>query len=681
MPSKTYDLIKTLRKEAGMQVGPQPTGGAGGGAGGKIPPGFLAGMNQRKEEEAAAAKEESETAQSQAMDDAAKQQDMQIKQVEMEQRLREQNSQKMQEMQAEQARLQTEAASLKEQMKQKDLMHKEQLKHNNELVKAQLQHQQTLDSQIEAHKARMQTGFSSTLVSRSKSLKATIEKLHKMASASSPFGKPKMSGAFISLHKCATMVPATTKQQPGAGPSTPKSMTSTKITGGGSTTVGKTPLDTAPRPNPNSLDGKMEAAGNQFDAKMQGSPPAQTAPQPSTQQTPTQQPVSNFGAYGPMGSVADRVVGRIDPAAKNLSMTHFMSAMPNAPGYGQAISKMHNATWDAAKNLRADLNAGYNDYYKANNLDKGTLGDGSFGGMLNKGTQKLTQGLANIPAYTISTAAQGFGHAGEHFKDVGRRWDNANTTFNKQKADQEAARQAGQQAIDNQWNKDMENGGVIDAAWNYATGKYNPNAETDSWHNQLGDWVDRSWNWGRDALGGGAAAAGKGLANTATAAVETGLNMTGVGAAIGAAASDPNEQSRGWDLFNTDAELAEQAKQEEAERKRILDETSPNTDPASYSTSSLIPNASTIGGGHGMNDAMRLQHTGYGNRDVIGSAMNAAVDPLTGMMMPFTQTDGYSLDGGYSPNDMMSAFQSSPFHSPGYKNNYNALDQAFFNGR
>lgn len=627
MPSKTYDLIKTLRKEAGMQVGPQPTGGAGGGAGGKIPPGFLAGMNQRKEEEAAAAKEESETAQSQAMDDAAKQQDMQIKQVEMEQRLREQNSQKMQEMQAEQARLQTEAASLKEQMKQKDLMHKEQLKHNNELVKAQLQHQQTLDSQIEAHKARMQTGFSSTLVSRSKSLKATIEKLHKMASASSPFGKPKMSGAFISLHKCATMVPATTKQQPGAGPSTPKSMTSTKITGGGSTTVGKTPLDTAPKP-----------------------PQAQATPQTAPQQAATP-PVT---------------------PGTNASLVHHMNNTWN--------NRVQNeGYWGAAKNMRTDLNSSYDKYYAEMQKPK-TLGE-SAGYLGTMGLMKARQGIGNVGAYVGSTAAQGFGHAGEHFKDVGRRWDNANTTFDKQKADQEAARQSGQKAIDDQWNRDIENGGYIDAAYNYMTGKYNPNAETDSWHNQLGDWVDRSWNWGRDALGGGAAAAGKGLANTATAAVETGLNMTGVGAAIGAAVSDPNEQSRGWDLFNTDAELAEQAKREEAERKRILDETSPNTDPASYSTSSLIPNASTIGGGHGMNDAMRLQHTGYGNRDVIGSAMNAAVDPLTGMMMPFTQTDGYSLDGGYSPNDMMSAFQSSPFHSPGYKNNYNALDQAFFNGR
>lgn len=674
MANSTYNLLKTLRKEAGMQVGPQ-TGGSGG-AGGKIPPGFLAGMNQRKEEEAAAAKEESETAQAQAMDDAAKQQDMQIKQVEMEQRIREQNSQKMQEMQAEQSRLQTEAAAMKEQMKQKDLMHKEQLKHQNELVKAQLQHQQTLDKQVEAHKARMQTGFSSTLVSRSKSLRSSIEKLHKMACTQTPFGKPKMSPAFLSLCKAAGMVPATPKQPPGSGPATPKSMTVSKV-GGGTSSIGtgKTPLDTAPKPNQNSLTGKMDAAGAQFDAKMQGVPATQPAP------AIPQQPASNFGTYGPMGSVADRVVGRIDPAARNLSSTYYMSAMPNAPGYGQAISKMHDATWDTFKNLRTDLNAGYDDYYKANRLDKGALGDGSFSGMVNKGLQKFTQGVLNIPAYTISTAAQGFGHAGEHFKDSGRRWSAANTAFDQQKADQAAARAAGQKAIDDQWNKDMENGGMVDAAWNYFTGKYNPKAETDSWHNQLGDWVDRSWNWTRDGLGGAAASAGKGLVNTGTAAVETGLNMTGVGAAIGAAASDPNEQSRGWDLFNTDAELAQQKQQEDADRKRILDETSPNKDPNSFSTPSLIPNGTTLAGGNGMNDLMRLQHTGFANQDMIGSAMQSAVDPITGMMMPFTQTDGYSLNGGYEPNDMLSAFQSSPFHTPGYQGNYNTLDQAFFNRR
>lgn len=616
-----------------MQVGPQPAGGGGTGAGGKIPPGFLAGMNQRKEEEAATAKEESETAQTQAMDDAAKQQDMQIKQVEMEQRLREQNSQKMQEMQAEQSRLQTEAASMKEQMKQKDLMHKEQLKHNNELVKAQLQHQQTLDSQIEAHKARMQTGFSSTLVSRSKSLKATIEKLHKMASASSPFGKPKMSGAFISLHKCATMVPATPKQQPGAGPATPKSMTSSKITGGGSTTMGKTPLDTAPKP-----------------------PQAKAAPQTAPQQAPAPS---------------------VTPGT-NASLVHHMNNTWN--------NRVQNeGYWSAAKNMRTDLNNSYDKYYSEMKKPK-TLPE-TFGYLGTMGLMKARQGIGNVGAYVGSTAAQGFGHAGEHFKDVGRRWDNANTTFDKQKADQEAARQSGQKAIDDQWNRDIENGGYIDAAYNYMSGKYNPNAETDSWHNQLGDWVDRSWNWTRDGLVGSAQAAGKGLVNTATAAANTATSLIGgpIGAlasnSIGAAASDSDAQSRGWDLFNTDAELAEQAKQEEAERKRILDETSPDTDPASYSTSSLIPNASTISGSHGMNDAMRLQHNGYGNRDVIGSGMDAAVDPLTGMMMPFTQTDGYNLGGGYSPNDMMSAFQSSPFHSPGYKNNYNALDQEFFNGR
>ena len=649
MANSTYNLLKTLRKEAGMQVGPQAGGSGGaGGPGGKIPPGFLAGMNQRKEEEAAAAKEESETAQAQAMDDAAKQQDMQIKQVEMEQRIREQNSQKMQEMQAEQSRLQTEAAAMKEQMKQKDLMHKEQLKHQNELVKAQLQHQQTLDKQVEAHKARMQTGFSSTLVSRSKSLRSSIEKLHKMACTQTPFGKPKMSPAFLSLCKAAGMVPATPKQQPGSGPATPKSMTVSKV-GGGTSSIGtgKTPLDTAPKPNQNSLTGKMDAAGAQFDAKMQGAPAAQ--PTPATPQQP-----------------------EVPAPGTNASLVHDMNNTWN--------NRVQNeGYWSAMKNMRGDVNNSFNKYYSE--MEKPKDFGSAVGYLATRGAQGLRQGIDNVGAYVGSTAAQGFGHAGEHFKDMGRRWSAANTAFDQQKADQAAARAAGQKAIDDQWNKDIANGGYIDAAYNYMTGKYNPNAETDSWYNQLGDWVDRSWNWGRDAVGGAAAAAGKGLANTATAAVETGLNMTGVGAAIGAATSDPNEQSRGWDLFNTDAELAQQKQQEDADRKHILDETSPNTDPNSFSTPSLIPNGTTLAGGNGMNDLMRLQHTGFANQDMIGSAMQSAVDPITGMMMPFTQTDGYSLNGGYEPNDMLSAFQSSPFHTPGYQGNYNALDQAFFNRR
>lgn len=631
--NRSYELLKALRKEAGMQVGPQPTGGAGG-AGGKMPPGFLAGMNQKSEEEAAAEKEKTETQEAKALDDAAKQQDMQIKQVEMEQRIRDQNSQKMQEMQAEQARLQTEAEALKEQLKSKDTMHKEQLKHQNELVKAQITHQQNLDKQVESHKARMQTGFSSTLVSRSKSLRATIEKLHKSAKVVSPFTPFRINNAALSLFKSSSMyMPATPKATD--GPATPKSMTSSKLTTG-KTTADKTPLS------------------------VESDTPKPSTTAPATQTTAAPSPTPSASVLSSLGTKASPI------------------ATPSERMQSSWDSRAGNSYWDAAKNLRTDTNKAFDGYYKDVGDYKGTPGEGIMSGIAgraghyaNLAFNKARQGVYNVGSHVVSTAAQGFGHAGEHFKDMGRRVDSAGDTYRKQMADQSAARQADQSALDAQWNKDMASGDKFNAAWNY----FNSDKSSDGYFAKARDLKDRAWNFARDGIGGAIGAGGKGLLNTATATGETALSVLnpinkipGAGAMLSTALSDPNEQSRGWDPSMTDAELASQPKTQ-----------SPTQNIAS--TISTIPNAAKFNN-TGTNDLMRLQHTGYANQGMINSPMVNAVDPTTSALMPFTQTDGFSLDNGYQPNDMLSAFHSSPFaNRGGYKDSYGALDNAFMSNR
>ena len=668
-----YALIKSLRKSAGMQVGPQAMGGGGaGGAGGKIPAGFLAGMNQKKEDEELAMKEEAETSQAQALDDAAKQQDMQIKQIEMEQRIRDQNSQKYQEMQMEQSRLMAEAANLKEQLKHKDTIHKEQLKHNNDLVQQQMKHQQTLNKQLEDHKSQTQSGFSPTLVSRAKSLRATIEKLHKQASLTKEYGLPVGDNtAFLSLAKCAEYVPTTTP--PKNGPATPNSMSNSMIKTAPAG-VAKTPLSTAPKPT-------------------NATPQAPSA----NPQTPTPQPQPQAPAptKSPLQYMGDRMGARLTPAFQQLGMAGAMSSMPNYQAqhpYMDAAKSIHSATWDTFKNLRGDLNKGFDDYYKANGTYKPQAGEGVIGGlvgragtMLGNGVAKGMQGVLNVPAYAISTAAQGFGHAGEHFKDSWNRGSQANSTWSKGAETDLAERQKGQAALDKTWNDTLANGGdKIDAAWNYWTSK----DRGDNVVSRTADAASRAGDWVGDQVGA-LGSAGKGVLNTATAGLETLWNtgkgaVGAIGSLFGASTTPSTTQSTGWGM-NTDAENKAQTQAAEEEKKKILAESdrasgSPGTNPDNYSTSPLVPG---LAAGNGMNDAMRLQHTGYAHSDNIINDASHSVDSTTGMIMsPFTPTSGFRHSGGYQPNDMMGAFQNSALDSrPGYRDLTDDADNAFIANR
>jgi len=640
-----YALLKQLKKKASLQLGPQSGGGSGGGmggSGGKIPAGFLAGMNQKRDEEALAAKEESETAQARAMDDAAKQQDMQIKQVEMEQRIRDQTSEKMQEMQQEHSRLGIEAANLKEQLKNKDLMHKEQIKHMNALVKQQLDHQKMLDKQVESHRERMTTPFSTTLVSRSKSLRSLVEKMHKNA---------------------AQIVPSINSGV--NGPAQPKSIGSSKIQ---VDTGAKTPLHTAQNPAAYGTTPSQPSVNNNPTP-----PPAAAGAQPAPAPQP-QQPARNYW----LNNVKDR----LNPAIQKYWYATRMSAMPNAPSQESAISGMTNAYWNTFKNLRGDLNKGYDQYFKDKGAYQGKPGEDLLSGMYNNaaywadsGFNRLQQGILNIPANTISTGAQAFGHAGEHFKDMSNRFSQANQNCSAQDAANTKAREQGQAQIDEQWNKDKAAGGTWQAAYNYLTGKYTPNAKADSAWQTAKDMAGQAkdWLWNQ---GGALAQGGKGIVNTGTAAADTALNMLPISAAIGAASSGDTE-SRGWDPFNTDAENNAQAAKVEADKKKILAESGGAGSTPPSAAPSFIP------GAHGMNDAMRLQHTGYYHPGYINNPSQGAVDPITGMLLsPFTQTSGFNHGGGYNPEDMLGAFQNSVFDSrPGFNGGYNSFDQAFLNSQ
>ena len=637
-----YALLKQLKKKASLQLGPQSGGGSGGGmggSGGKIPAGFLAGMNQKRDEEALAAKEESETAQARAMDDAAKQQDMQIKQVEMEQRIRDQTSEKMQEMQQEHSRLGIEASNLKEQLKNKDLMHKEQIKHMNALVKQQLDHQKMLDKQVESHRERMTTPFSTTLVSRSKSLRSLVEKMHKNA---------------------AQIVPSINSGV--NGPAQPKSIGSSKIQ---VDTGAKTPLHTAQNPSAYGTTPAQPSVNNNPTP-----PPAAAVAHPTAGAQPTTQP--------PVQSPAppqQAITTMPQFAAKN----EFNHPLTNvADRMSNEWNTSPHPIWNSAKNLRSNLNKGFNDYYQANNLNKGNLGDGSFTGMVQKGLSKVQQAGLNVLAYPISAAAQGLGHSGEHFKDVANRWSAANAAFANGKAEDEAARQKGQQALDEQWNKDMANGGIVDAAWNYMA---SPNKGKSVFGSDM-DALGRSWDQLK-GYGGAGVSALKGVANLGTTALDTVWNigkggLKGLGSLVGAASMDDDTQSTGWGM-NTDAENQAAAAKVEEDKKKILAEAGGGgEDPATASASpSFIP------GAHGMNDAMRLQQTGYYHPGYINNPAQGAVDPITGMLLsPFTQTSGFNHGGGYNPDDMLSAFQNSVFDSrPGFDKNFNSFDQAFLNSQ
>lgn len=641
-----YALLKQLRKTASLQLGPQSGGGGGsggaGGAGGKIPAGFLAGMNQKRDEEALAAKEESETAQARAMDDAAKQQDMQIKQVEMEQRMRDQTSQKMQEMQQEHSRLSIESTNLKEQLKNKDLMHKEQLKHMNELVKQQLNHQKMLDKQTEAHRDSMTTPFSTTLVSRSKSLRSLVEKMHKNASQIVP---PINAGA--------------------GGPMDPKSVGASKIK---VDTSAKTPLHTAQNPAAYGAPPAQPSVSNAPVAPV-GQPPA---PQPTAgAQPPTQPPVQSPAPPQQAMTTMPQF------AAKN-EFNHPLTNVADRMTHEWNTSE--HPIWNSAKNLRSNLNQGFNDYYKANNLNKGNLGDGSIGGMWQKGLAKVQQAGLNVLAYPVSAAAQGLGHSGEHFKDVGNRWSAANDTYNKGIAEDVAAREKGQQAIDEQWNKDVNGGGYVDALWNYMA---SPNKGKSALGSDM-DVLGRRYEQAK-GYAGAAGSALKGTLNLGTTALDTAWNLgkgtwRGLGSLVGATAVDDNTQSTGWGM-NTDAENQAQASKVEEDKKKILAQATGESgegSPTPGAAPSFIP------GAHGMNDAMRLQQTGYYHPGYINNPAQGAVDPITGMLLsPFTQTSGFDMGGGgYNPEDMLGAFQNSVFDSrPGFNGAYNTFDQAFLNSQ
>lgn len=629
-----YTLIKTIRKAAGMQLGPQSGGSSLGGAGGKIPAGFRAGMDQKKEEEALAAKEESESADAKAMDDAAKQQDMQIKQVEMEQRMRDQTSQKMQEMQMEQSRLGIEAANLKEQLKNKDIMHKEQIKHMNDLVKQQMNHQKTLDKQVESQRERMTTPFSTTLVSRSKALRSMVEKLHKQACILKPTMGNFDNSIFMSLCKSANMVPATPKLTPGSGPAEPKTMAASKVAA----------------PN----------AGKEVT-------PLTNAPAPAAQPAPSAAPASQFGGQHafnhPLSNVAERVGSRIDPAT-------------------QSAGQMWDATWDTAKNLRGDINKGFKDYSEANKFTP-IPGQGAFGSLINRssnimnrGLHSVAQGGMNALSYPISTAAQGYGHAGEHFKDMYRRGGEAGTRYNTLQAQQKSLREAGNKKLEEQWNKDMQDGDWFSAVAN----QWNSGERSDSAWQRAKDFGARAGNWGWDQ----AAAAGqglKGIGNAVTAGIETGLSATGLGAILGSAGLADSDHSRGWDPFSTDAEAAQQKAVVDSDKKKILEKYSPNTDPAAYSSTGF---SSLPAGGNGTNDAQRLQMFGGFHPGYLGDSANYNVNPMTSMMMsPFTQTSGFDMGTPGGPNDMYGAFQNSAYsnNDPGFRGAYNAFDNAYMSNK